>query len=200
MNLPNKLTIARIVCTPIVMALFYMRAYILCAVVFVAASLTDLLDGRIARKRGIVTTFGKFFDPLADKIINLALIILAATRIVAEMELWYGIITGICTVLIVTRELLVLGFRSLAASEGIVIAADMWGKVKTFVQDIAVVALLFDLSPLFEKIPVAGGIIAMIIHILSIMLICASLVLTVLSGANYFIKNKEVRDKIKNDM
>lgn len=115
MNLPNRITVLRIILTPVLVLLFYCRLYIICAVVFLAASLTDMIDGKIARKRGLVTVFGKFFDPLADKLINLAAIIILAAQILYGQQYWYGVFAVITAVIIVAREVIVTSLRALAA-------------------------------------------------------------------------------------
>ncbi len=196
MNLPNKLTMLRIILMPVMIALFYFKLYLLAAVVFVIAALTDMLDGKIARKNNIVTVFGKFVDPLADKLINIAAIIILAGQICANGQGIYGAFTIITTVIIVSREIIITSLRALAANEGIVIAADKMGKLKTVLQDIAIVTMFIDQAKLIDKIPFVNE----LIHWLSFVLLICALVLTIVSGINYFTSNKEIMKKITEDI
>ena len=130
MNLPNKLTIARIIMVPILMGLLYVdhvASYLLAYFVFLAAVLTDHYDGKIARARGLVTNFGKLLDPLADKI-------LIATTFIMLMDIEELHVPSWTVIAIIAREFLITGARSLAAAEGVVIAANVWGKIKTVLQ------------------------------------------------------------------
>ena len=172
MNLPNKLTITRVVAVPIFIAAFLLEFYITAFVIFIVASFTDMLDGKIARKRGIVTNFGKIMDPLADKI----LVYSAFCLLIPEL------VPGWMLIIILAREFTVAGMRTVAASEGIVIAAGMSGKIKTVLQMIAVPMLL--LVPAFPDFKILwwGAQI----------FLWASLVMTVYSGAEYVIKNRKV--------
>ncbi len=196
MNLPNKLTVLRIILMPVMVILFYFNLYIAAALVFVFAAFTDMLDGKIARKNNLVTVFGKFVDPLADKLINIAAIIILTSRICASQDLWYGIFATVTTVVIVSREIIITSLRALAANEGVVIAADNLGKIKTVLQDIAIVGMFLDESPYIHMIPFVGD----LIHWTSVILLFAALVLTVLSGINYFTSNKEIMEKITKDI
>jgi CDP-diacylglycerol--glycerol-3-phosphate 3-phosphatidyltransferase len=195
MNLPNRITVLRIILTPVLVLLFYCRLYIICAVVFLAASLTDMIDGKIARKRGLVTVFGKFFDPLADKLINLAAIIILAAQILYGQQYWYGVFAVITAVIIVAREVIVTSLRALAASEGVVIAADNLGKLKTVLQDVAIIAMFLDESSWLE-FSFAGE----IIHWTAVITLAGALVLTIVSGINYFMANKQIVEKIGKDI
>ncbi len=196
MNLPNKLTVLRIILMPVMVLLFYFQLYITAAVVFVLAAFTDMLDGKIARKRNLVTTFGKFVDPLADKLINIAAIIILASKISQTQDAWYGIFVTVATVIIVARETIITSLRALAANEGVVIAADNLGKIKTVLQDIAIVGMFLDESKYVDAIPFVGD----LIHWTSVVLIMAALLLTIISGINYFTSNKEIMDKIAKDI
>lgn len=196
MNLPNKLTVLRIILMPVMVVLFYFNLYITAAVVFVLAALTDMLDGKIARKNNLVTTFGKFVDPLADKLINIAAIIILASKISSTQEAWYGIFVTVATVIIVARETIITSLRALAANEGVVIAADKLGKIKTVLQDIAIVGMFLDESKYIDALPFVGD----LIHWTSVILIMAALLLTIISGINYFTSNKEIMDKITKDI
>ena len=138
MNLPNKLTLARIILIPVFMVLMqssFNGNYLWAMVVFAIASFTDYLDGYLARKWGIVTDFGKFADPLADKI-------LTTTAIIYFVQL--GLCHPVVLIVIITREFAVSGVRMIAAGapKGKVIAANMWGKVKTVLQMVSIVAIL----------------------------------------------------------
>lgn len=171
MNLPNKLTIARIIAVPFFIAAFLMGYYLVAFIIFVAASFTDMLDGKIARARGLVTNFGKIMDPLADKIlVYSALCLLLEDRIIA----------GWMLIVILAREFAIAGMRTVAASEGTVIAAGMSGKIKTVLQMIAVPVLILSMIP----IPV--------LRTPGLIIFYASLVMTVYSGCEYIIKNKNV--------
>ena len=186
MNLPNKLTILRIIMIPIFVALFYISAipyhFILSAVVFALAAFTDFLDGYIARKYNIVTDLGKFLDPIADKVlVSSALIVMlvpvAGTLIIPA----YG---AIAVAIILARELVISGFRMVAASKGMVIAADKSGKIKTFVTDIAIVVLLVgaDITPAsYGYMNLAG-----------LILLAIATILTIVSGIECIVKNKDV--------
>ena len=180
MNLPNKLTVARIIAVPVFIILYMLGQYIPALVVFVAASLTDLFDGKIARKYGLVTNFGKIMDPLADKILVYA----AFCLMVAD-----GNIAAWMFIIVLAREFLLAGVRTVAASDGIVIAADMSGKIKTTLQMIAVIMIIlvnglwsFSAPEDFVRI----------LDFLAQVVLWASIVMTVWSGASYIIKNKQV--------
>ncbi|MFW6281601.1 MAG: CDP-diacylglycerol--glycerol-3-phosphate 3-phosphatidyltransferase [bacterium] len=171
MNLPNKLTVVRIMLVPIFMGFLFLRkdypgyAEVLALVTFIIAAVTDGLDGYLARKNEIITKFGKIMDPLADKLlISAALISFVAMR---EISAWAAII-------IIGRELAITGLRVLAASEGIVISANKWGKWKTTLQIIAIIVVI--LEPEIIYVP------PIIPHIL----IWLAVFITVYSGIIYF--------------
>lgn len=174
MNLPNKLTILRMVLIPFFLV-FLMAEGItagkwIALVLFLTASLTDCLDGYIARKYNLITNFGKFMDPLADKLlVNSALIAFVG---MGRIQTWIVII-------IIARDFIISGFRLVASDNGVVIAADWWGKIKTVVQMVMILVLIADF----------GGSVA---HILEQVLIYAALVLTVVSLIDYLIKNGDV--------
>lgn len=173
MNLPNKLTIFRVLCIPIFVAVMLIDSipynnYVATAI-FIIASLTDLLDGKIARRYNLITNFGKFMDPLADKLlVCAALICLSGTKIPE----WVVII-------IISRELFISGFRILAADQGIVLAAGWWGKFKTTAQMIMIIVLILDIQLTF-------------FNILGWILIWISLALTIISMIDYIYKNRQV--------
>ncbi|MGN1414397.1 MAG: CDP-diacylglycerol--glycerol-3-phosphate 3-phosphatidyltransferase [Anaerovoracaceae bacterium] len=172
MNLPNKLTIGRMIAVPFFIAAYMTGHFFIAFVLFVAASLTDMLDGKIARKYNLVTNFGKIMDPLADKI----LVYSAFCLMVPDP------VPGWMLIIILAREFVVSGMRTVAASEGIVIAAGMSGKIKTVLQMIAVPLLI--LAPAFPQVAA--------ISLLAQIFLWASLVMTVYSGCEYVIKNKQV--------
>lgn len=187
MNLPNKLTILRIIMIPVFMAIFYIEAipynYLISAVIFTLAALTDFLDGHIARKRNLVTNLGKFLDPIADKcLVATALIImLNPFSNVLEILPWYA---GIAVAIILCRELIVSGFRIVAASRGLVLAADKAGKIKTVFQDIAIIALLVAAS-------VQPGLYT-VCNIIGLSILGIATLLTVYSGIMYVVRNTGV--------
>ena len=174
MNLPNKLTVLRVLLIPF-FVLFTLVDLVpgyskyIAVLIFIAASLTDLLDGKIARKYNLVTNFGKFMDPLADKLlVCAALICLVSEKL---LPAWMVII-------IISREFIISGFRLVASDNVLVIAASYWGKFKTTFQMLMIIVLLLDFGGIFDLI---GQI-----------LIWAALILTVVSLADYLIKNKHV--------
>lgn len=171
MNLPNKLTILRVITVPFFVVLYLMNYRIAAFLLFIAASFTDMLDGKIARKYGLVTNFGKIMDPLADKVL-----VYSAFCLMVEN----GTVPGWVLILILAREFTVAGMRTVAASEGIVIAAGMSGKIKTVLQMIAVPLLLLGTWP-HEAVAYAGQ-----------FFLYASLVMTVYSGIEYVLKNRSV--------
>ena len=167
-NLPNCLTLMRIFAAPLVVLLLYYEGPLTCfgaALLFTLASITDLLDGHIARRDNLVTSFGKFLDPLADKVLICSVLI---------MLTYLNWISAWITILIVCRELLVTGLRAMASDEGIVIVADTFGKWKTTLQVVAIV-------PLTIHYPVMG----INVHTPGEFLLYIALALTVLSGVKY---------------
>lgn len=192
LNLPNKLTIARMVMIPVFILFFYLNFaghYFVALAVFAIASFTDLLDGRIARKYKLVTNLGKFLDPIADKIlVSAALIVLLTVPGFFTVYLgnWAIIAGGCCVAVIFGRELLVSGFRMVAADAGIVIAADKIGKFKTVSQDIAVV-LLLAFGGFYELFPQSLAV--EIINYVGLAIFAVAAVLTIVSGINYIVKN-----------
>lgn len=169
MNLANKITIVRIILIPVF--LYFLLIFTpndvgryIATGVFIIASFTDTLDGYIARKRNEITNFGKFMDPLADK-----LIVTSALISLVEMNK----LSTIVVMIIIAREFAITGFRAIAASEGVVIAASKWGKSKTVTQIIAIVATLINM-PYSE------------------VLIGIAVVITIISGFDYIYKNKNV--------
>ena len=177
MNLPNKLTTFRVILIPFFV--FFMLApnmtginHYIAAAIFIVASLTDLLDGKIARKYNLVTNFGKFMDPLADKLLVCsAMICLIQT---GQLAAWI-------VVIIIAREFIISGFRLIASDNGVVIAASYWGKFKTTFQMLMVIVLILNVQmPFFQ--------------ILGKILTYAALILTVVSLIDYIVKNKSMID------
>lgn len=189
MNLPNKLSLLRIILIP-VMIFFYLADFvpygkIIAIAVFVLAAFTDFLDGKIARKYNLVTNLGKLLDPIADKLLVMSALLLVVVDMTIPHP--YGVIVAI---IIIGRELLISAFRQIAASKNYVMAADMFGKIKTFTQDIAL-PILFLLSFLTYNV-VANQTFVSIVQIVGYVMIGLATLFTVLSGANYLIKNREV--------
>ena len=191
MNLPNKITLTRICMIPVFAAIFYLSQipynYLIAAVVFLLAALTDALDGHIARSRNLVTNLGKFLDPIADKVLvsTAFILMLTAPQVFTAAGEWGIVVAGVCIALILARELIVSGFRMVAASRDLVLAADKLGKIKTVFQDLAIALMLASMSFLETS---AGQIVNYIGGVC--FLLCT--VLTVWSGVNYIVKNREV--------
>ena len=174
MNLPNKLTVLRVIMVPFFV--FFMLTDTggaankwIALVIICVASLTDMLDGKIARARNLVTNFGKFMDPLADKLLVCSAMICLITA--GQLAAWI-------VVIIIAREFIISGFRLVAADNGIVIAASYWGKFKTVSQMAMIIVLIADFGGVFTVI---GNV-----------LIWVSLILTVVSLIDYVAKNIEV--------
>ena len=179
MNIANKLTFTRIILIPVMAVLYFCGLNYIAAAVFVIAVLTDILDGNLARKYNIVTDFGKFLDPIADKMINITALLLLMWS--ADSSGAAGMLLTVCTIIITAREFTVTGFRVIAATNRVVIAADKLGKIKTVVQDIAIVFLMIENWPFcLVNIPV------------DYVLLIAATVLTIISGINYIVKNRGV--------
>ena len=176
MNVPNKLTVLRIILVPVFMSFMLAipknPAYITVSlVVFVIASITDTLDGYIARKKGLVTNFGKLMDPLADKMLTTAAYL--GLLSMGRASAW-------AVMLILVREFTVSGIRLVAAGDGKVIAASVWGKAKTIFQMVAIIASFLVMYPICPE----GTSI-----LLTQILVWLSAVITVISGVDYLIKN-----------
>lgn len=174
MNLPNKLTVLRMILIPFFV--ISLMAYggtnqtlrYVAVVIFIIASLTDLLDGKIARKYNLVTNFGKFMDPLADKL-------LVCSALICLIEL--GQLPAWMVIIIVSREFIISGFRLVAAEQGIVIAASYWGKFKTTFQMIAVILMIVNIEAL---------------SVVTLLCTWIALILTVISLVDYIAKNHKV--------
>ena len=182
MNLPNKLTLLRVILIPFFLLFMYIDFpfhYAVALVIFAAASITDALDGKIARKRGLFTNFGKFLDPLADKV----LVIAALTVFVDLNDVNMG---AIPLIIITAREFMVSGLRLLAADSGVVVAAGIWGKLKTAFTMVAIVAILFWLSLCGDfSLSLSDSLVKAVDNVVIPILIWISTILTVVSGAVY---------------
>ncbi|MGI6177021.1 MAG: CDP-diacylglycerol--glycerol-3-phosphate 3-phosphatidyltransferase [Eubacterium sp.] len=174
MNLPNKLTVARVIAVPFFMGFYMTGHYIVSLVIFCLASLTDMLDGKIARKYNLITNFGKIMDPLADKVL-----VYSAFCLMVED----GAVPAYILVIILAREFVIAGMRTVAAADGKVIAAGMSGKIKTVLQMFAVIFLMLRAALMPDP-----GFVGTFAYIL----LYAALVMTVYSGIEYVVKNKEV--------
>ena len=190
MNLPNKLTILRVIMIPMVMVFYMVNAIpygkIIALVLFVVAAATDFLDGHIARKYNLVTDFGKFLDPIADKLLVASVLFMIA--IDGTIPNPWGVIV---VTIIMSRELIIDAFRLIASTKGIVMAADIFGKAKTMVQ-CWTMPLCILLSFLKGVESVNGTLGLDIFAIVCYVLLGLSTVLTVISGVNYIVKNKQV--------
>ncbi len=199
MNLPNKITMARIALIPfmLMVPLFNIEATVLGGItvenliilaIFLIASFTDYLDGHLARKHNIVTTFGKFLDPIADK-----LLVITALIMLVES----GIIPGWIPIVTIAREFLVSGVRMLAAGEGTVIAASMLGKIKTVSQMVAISLAFVSTSAFFAFINEELAPLQLGINILMSIAMIVSVIATIWSGTDYLVKSKDVILKSK---
>ncbi len=197
MNLPNKLTLLRMILVPVVVVLTlveFPHHWILAGVIFIIAAITDALDGNIARKRGLVTDFGKLMDPIADK-----LLVIAAFVCFITVELPGTWVSGpICSpwvvIIILAREFLVTSARMIYAERGTVIAANIWGKLKTVFQLIAIITIFvlmyaLEVLSMFEvNLPV----IADIVGVVFVVLTWLSALITVISGATYLYQCRDL--------
>ncbi|MBR1971139.1 MAG: CDP-diacylglycerol--glycerol-3-phosphate 3-phosphatidyltransferase [Clostridia bacterium] len=202
MNLPNKLTLMRMILVPVVVVFFYLGAlapifYYLATAMFIIAAITDFFDGYLARKHNLITDFGKFMDPLADKaLVLVALILIVDKGLVAELiPVPYTLFTAlnliapISLIIMLIRELVVSGVRLVGANKGVVIAADKLGKIKTFTQDIALPILLLSyafVGPLYCVFAYVG-----------IAFLVAASIVSVISGIQYIVKNINLFDEAK---
>lgn len=178
MNLPNKLTLFRVILIPF-FVFFLLAPYFegygnyIAVAIFIIASITDFLDGKIARKYHLVTNFGKFMDPLADKL-------LVCSAMICLIGL--GKLASWIVIVIIAREFIISGFRLIASDNGVVIAASYWGKFKTTFQMLMVIVLMLDIT--LNQLAW--------LHILGIVLTYIALALTVISLIDYIVKNKDV--------
>lgn len=179
MNLPNKLTVLRVILVPVFLVFLLIDAipynYLFALIVFAAASITDALDGNIARKNNLVTTFGKFLDPLADKVLVLA-------ALISFISL--GVASPVVVIIVITREFLVTSLRLVAAADGTVIAASIYGKIKTIIQMLSIVVILL----MFTVNQIAGT--EWNVMLVGNILMWITAAITVISGIDYLVKNK----------
>lgn len=188
MNTPNKLTVARMIATPVFMALMlfgFPHHYLAALVVFIGASLTDLIDGRLARKNDMITDFGKFLDPLADKMLTTAAFLGFIEKGIGHGITWIAFI-------VLLREFLITSLRLISAGKGKVIAANIWGKCKTVSQMSAIIFVLASQYYL-TLFPYGAGVIAVVTDIV----LWVSAALTVISGLTYVKENKGYIDPKK---
>lgn len=192
MNLPNKLTMLRIAAIPFFIACFYLPdwvffrilgaeilvKYFVAGVIFILAYITDTFDGRIARKRGLVTDFGKLMDPIADKLLTASCMIMLIGRGLMSVCDW---LMPLFTVIVIAREFIVSGIRLVAAGSGKIIAAGSLGKIKTTVQSIALPMVLIG-GPFFRAICVPLDFLSML----------AAVIMTIWSGVDYVVANKSI--------
>ena len=191
MNLANKLTMLRIFLVPIFLIFIAMKGIpygtIIATLVFIIASLTDQLDGYIARSRNQVTTFGKFMDPLADKL-------LVTSALISLVEL--GLIPSYAAIIIIAREFAVSGLRTISASEGKIIAASWWGKIKTVIQIISILLLLIkvniETSPYLANLINNNSAMNKFFEFAPTIFLYLAVIVTIISGIDYFVKNKKV--------
>lgn len=187
MNLANKLTIIRMILVPVFLVFLAIKGMpygkSIATIIFILAALTDKLDGYIARSRNQITRFGKFMDPLADKL-------LVTAALVSLVE--FQVLPAWAAMIIIAREFAVTGLRSVAAAEGIVIAASGWGKAKTVTQIVAIIAALINLNKdslatlsVFTIIPFS------FLEWIAKISMAFAIIITIVSGVDYFVKNKE---------
>lgn len=185
MNIANKLTILRILLVPVMVALLLLTrvfelSWLLANLVFIAASITDAVDGNLARKRGLVTDFGKFLDPLADKVLVVSALV---------MFIWLDLAHPVAVILIIAREFMVSGVRLLAVSaDGTVIAANIWGKLKTTLQMTAIIATLTFMS---FGVLFSWEWLVSFAYIFSNIAVWVAAAVTLISGVVYLVQNKQ---------
>lgn len=191
MNTPNKLTVLRILLTPFFLAaalIEFPHHYLAALVIFAIASITDYIDGNLARKYNLITDFGKFLDPLADKMLTTA-----AFLVFIQKGIGAGI--TVITFIVLIREFLITSLRLISAGKGKVIAANMWGKAKTVSQMFTIVFILA--SQYFLTVFTAGEITVFVVSILTDVVLWLSAVLTVISGIVYVRQNRQFIDPRK---
>lgn len=202
MNLPNKITISRICLIPLVI-FFFMADFIpygklVAALIFGIAAITDNIDGRIARKRGLVTDLGKFLDPIADKILVMSgLLLIVAwpvtggfdSALPAVKPVWLGIL---CAIIILGRELIISAFRQIAATKKLVLAADKSGKIKAAFQDVTIFLYMIYAFLVVEFYPSIQGTANTVLNVILIILLAITTILTITSGIGYIVKNFHV--------
>ena len=183
MNTPNKLSLLRVALIPVMVLFMYLPGWpmvLVSTAVFGAAAYTDYLDGHIARRDGLVTDFGKFIDPVADKLLNLSAMIMLTMG---------GLLPHWAVIVILARELAVDGLRMVAVGQGRVIAAGPLGKIKTVSQMVLIIFLMLAgrLAPVLF-----GGVLASAVNVIGWVMIAWVIVITVWSGGDYFVRNFDV--------
>ena len=204
MNLPNKITLVRMFLIPI-FVFFYLATFIpygklVALIIFMIASFTDYLDGHIARKYNLVTNLGKFLDPIVDKLLTMSGFLLiagypvfaAGSSNVAEPIIMPSYVGIVAVIVILARELIVTALRAQAASRGIVLAADMYGKVKTVFQLITIIFYMLYAFLVEEFYSSIAGVANTVLSLVGYVLLAISVIMTIVSGCNYLIKNKQV--------
>ena len=204
MNIPNKLTLTRVILVPIMMIFMYIPVFqntvnvfgleipIFCLIadfIFILASYTDHLDGKIARKKNLITNFGKFLDPIADKILVLTAMIMLVE--IQRIPAWVPVIVAF-------REFIVSGYRLIASQKkGNVIAASIWGKIKTVSQMIAIILIFIDPNPFFNFVKGEISGLPLVLNVADSILLIVSVIATVFSGYQYV---KDWKELFKGDM
>lgn len=194
MNLPNKLTVMRILLVPVLVIISMIDfpvsvcniplGYILADIIFIIASITDKIDGSLARKNNQVTTFGKFLDPIADKILVVSALIILVER---------GTIPAWIPIIIVFREFLVSGYRLIASqTNGKVIAANKWGKLKTVTQMLAIILTLIDVNQIGSIFTKSLTGFSFVLNLLDTLLMFLCIVATIFSGYEYLKDGKDI--------
>lgn len=180
MNLPNKLTLLRVFMVPVFLLMMYLNIpfnLFWALAVFAAASITDAVDGHLARKHNLVTNFGKFMDPLADKV-------LVTSALICFLEMGYmGKFAAVAVIIIIAREFAVSGLRLITAGEGVVVAAGIWGKLKTAATMVTIVCIL-AMQGIIKEFDISASL-CDTFNIIGIVLIWVCTVLTVFSGYTY---------------
>ena len=191
MNLPNKLSLLRIFLVPVFVMTFYLSweySRYIATGIFVVATLTDFLDGYIARKHNLVTDLGKLLDPIADKLLVTSALFCVVS--VASTPT-YAIVLAVCSAVIVARELLVSAIRQIGASKGQVISANVFGKIKTILQDVALPAIIILQCPAFIS-AFDGSLVYDLLFYLAAALFALATLMTIISGTIYLVQNKKI--------
>lgn len=195
MNLPNKISLTRIFMIPVFLVLFFLDGvlpynYLISAIVFLLTACTDFIDGYIARSRNLVTNVGKFLDAIADKVLVSTVMVVVLTMKDAFFSIFTGfenvvyIVVCVSICIILAREFLVSAFRQIAASKGVIMAAEKLGKYKTAFQDGALFLILFAVD--------FTGVFALVTACIALVLFVVATLLTIISGVSYVVKNKQV--------
>ena len=188
MNLPTKITVARLALIPVFIVLYlipFPYHTVIATAVFIVASLTDWLDGYLARKNNMVTTLGKFLHPVADKVLVACALVLAAVIVTENTAFQTAII--VCTVIILARELIITCFRTIAATKNVIMAADTIGKLKTTTQ---LIGLIFYMS--HKEIYLINSIAGDVFFYAGFAFLMIATVLTIVSAINYIVRNRSV--------